>query len=153
MGVEEKLKEMGIVLPTAPKPVAAYVPAVQAGNLVFVSGQLPFVDGKIKYTGKLGKDLTIAEGYEAAKLCAINALSIVKSVIGDDWSKVQRIVRLSGFVASADGFTDQPKVINGASEFFQAVFGTAGEHARSALGVNELPLGAAVELEVIVQVA
>jgi enamine deaminase RidA (YjgF/YER057c/UK114 family) len=152
MGVEETLQQMGIVLPPAPKPVAAYVPAVQAGNLLFISGQLPFQEGKLTYMGKLGKDLTVEEGYQAAKRCAINALSVVKGMVGGDWSRVQRIVRISGFVASTEGFTDQPKVVNGASEFFQAVFGRNGEHARSAVGVNELPLGASVELEVIVQI-
>ncbi|RMF87997.1 MAG: RidA family protein [Nitrospinota bacterium] len=151
MGVEERLRQMGIEVPPAPQPAAAYVPAVEVGKLVFISGQLPLQAGTLKYQGKVGRDLTWEEGYEAAKLCALNTLGVIKAVVGGDWSRVQRIVRLSGFVASAEGFTEQHKVINGASEFFKAVFDTQGEHARSAIGVNELPLGAAVELETIVQ--
>ena len=151
MSIEEKIKEMGLVLPEAPKPVAAYVPAVQSGKLVFTSGQLPFVNGELQYVGKLGDTYSVEEGYQAAKLCALNALSVIKSIVGS-LDRVTQIVKVVGFVNSAAGFNDQPKVINGASELLGAIFGDAGKHARSAVGVNELPLNSAVEVEMIVEV-
>jgi len=148
---EKKLQEMGIDLPTPPKPVASYVPTVQTGNLVFVSGQLPFVEGSLKYEGKVGGEVSLDEGYEAAKLCTINCLSVIKGEIGD-LSKVKRIVKLTGYVSSAENFNKQPQVINGASDFLGEVFGKKGEHSRAAVGVNELPLNTPVEIEMIVEV-
>ena len=147
---EAKLKEMGITLPETPKPLAAYVPAVQTGDFVYTSGQIPLAAGELKYKGKVGSDLTEEQGNEAAKLCAINCLSAVKTLIGS-LDKIERIVKATGFVNSAPGFSSQPKVMNGASEFLGEVFGEAGKHARSAVGVSELPLNAAVEVEIIVK--
>ena len=149
--IEEKIKQMGITIPEAAKPLAAYIPALQVGNLVMTSGQVPIVGGVIKYQGKVGKDISEEEGKEAAKLCAINCLSAVKSVIGS-LDRIKRIVKLTAFVNSAEGFSAQPKVANGASEFIVEIFGDAGKHVRSAVGVNELPLNSAVEIEMIVQV-
>jgi len=146
--VEEKLKELGIELPPVAKPVAAYVPAVKAGNWVYVSGQIPFRDGKLRKTGKVGRDVTIEEAYEEAKQCAVNCLAALKSV-ACDLDNVERIVKVTGYVASADGFTDQPKIVNGASELLVQVFGDAGKHARAAVGVAELPLDAPCEVELI----
>ena len=148
----DRLAELGITLPTPPKPVAAYVPAVISGHQIYVSGQLPSQGGQIVYKGKLGRDVSIEDGYQAARLCAINALAVIADAIGHDWSKLVRIVRVGGFVASAEGFTDQPKVVNGASELFQAVLGDRGIHARAAVGVSELPLGAAVEVEILAEI-
>jgi len=147
---EAKLEELGIALPAAPKPVAAYVPAVQVEKYVYTSGQIPFVDGELKYQGKVGGELSEADGYAAAKICAINCLSAIKSLVGS-LDNIEKIVKVVGFVNSAPGFTAQPKVINGASEFLGQVFGDAGQHARSAVGVSELPLGAAVEVELVVK--
>ena len=152
MNIEAKIKDLGLELPEAAKPVAAYVPAVQAGNLVFTSGQLPMKNGKLLYAGKVGSDVSVDEGYEAAQQAVLNALAAVKLVIGD-LDRIKQVVKVTGFVNSADGFTDQPKVINGASETLQKVFGTAGEHARAAVAANELPLNTAVEVEIIVEVA
>lgn len=150
MSFEAKLTEMGIVVPEAPKPVAAYVPAVQIGDIIYTSGQIPFVDGQIKYKGKLGKDVTTEQGYDAARVCVINALAAVKSLAGS-LDNIEKIIKVVGFVNSAPGFTDQPKVINGASELLAEVFGAAGAHARSAVGVAELPIDSAVEVELIVK--
>lgn len=147
---EEKLNEMGIVIQAPPKPLAAYVPALRVGDYVYTSGQLPMENGQLRYHGKVGAALTQEEGYAAAKLCAINCLSAVKSVAGD-LEQVEQIVKVTGFVNSAPGFSAQPAVINGASELFGAVFGDAGTHARAAVGVAELPLDAAVEVEIIVK--
>lgn len=151
MTIEEKITALGFSLPPTPKPVAAYVPALVAGDLVFSSGQLPLVNGQLAAAGKVGRDVTKEQAYAAARICALNALSAIKSVIGD-LDRIQQIVKVVGFVASAEGFTEQPAVINGASEFFKEIFGTQGAHARSAVGVAELPLGAAVELEMIVRI-
>lgn len=148
---EVKLKEMGITIPEAPKPLAAYVPAVKEGNLVFTSGQLPMSEGQLKYKGKLGKDISEEDAKAAAKLCAINCLSVVKSVIGS-LDNIERILKVVAFVNSAEDFTAQPAIANGASEFFVEVFGDAGKHSRSAVGVSQLPLGAPVEVEIIVKV-
>lgn len=150
MSFEAKLKELGIELPAAPKPVAAYVPAVRAGEFVYTSGQITMVQGELKFKGKLGKELTVDEGYQAARICALNALSAIRSVVGS-LDEIEQITKVVGFVNSAAGFTDQPKVINGASDLLQEVFGVAGQHARSAVGVNELPLNTAVEVEMIVK--
>lgn len=151
MGFEDKLKEMGIQVPEAAKPVAAYVPAVKSGDYIYTSGQIPLVAGELKFKGKVGKDLTLEQGYEAAKVCAINCLAAIKSLTGT-LDSIERVVKVVGFVNSAAGFTDQPKVINGASELIGNVFGQSGAHARSAVGVGELPLDSAVEVEMIVKV-
>ncbi len=152
MTVEEKLSQLGITLPPAPKPVATYVPACLAGDLLFVSGVLPFQDGKLTMTGKLGQDLTVEQGYEAAQVAVLNALAIVQHKL-DTLDRVKQVVRMTGHVASASGFSEQPAVVNGASDFLVKVFGEQGRHARLALGAAELPLHAPVELELIVQVA
>lgn len=145
--VEERLNQLDVVLPPTPKPVAAYLPAVEAGGFIYVSGQIPLVDDKLAYVGKVGRDLSITEGYEAAKICAIRCISALKSVVEDLDGVV--IIKVTGYVNSAEGFTDQPKVINGASELLEQVFGDGGRHARAAVGVAGLPGGAAVEVELI----
>ncbi len=145
------MTELGITLPLAPKPVATYIPAVRAGDLLFLSGTGPFKDGAIVYAGKLGKDLTVEQGYEAARLTLLNALAMVRQELGT-LDRVTRIVRLTGHVASAEGFSQQPAVINGASDLLVQIFGEAGRHARLALGAAELPLNMAIELELILQV-
>ncbi|GJL55193.1 MAG: hypothetical protein NPIRA02_23250 [Nitrospirales bacterium] len=151
MTIEQKLQEFGVVLPLAPKPLAAYVPACLAGDLLFVSGVLPFHDGKLTVTGKLGQELDVAQGYEAAQTAVLNALAIMLQELGT-LERIKQIVRMTGHVASATGFSEQPAVINGASDFLLKVFGDAGRHARLAVGAAELPLYAPVELELIVQV-
>jgi enamine deaminase RidA (YjgF/YER057c/UK114 family) len=149
--VENKLREMGFELPPPPAPVAAYVPTVRTGNLIFVSGQVPRQQGELKYKGHVGDNVSQEEGVVAARICALNALAAVKQEIGD-LDRVQRIVKLTGYVASASGFTDQPKVLDGASVLLNELYGDRGKHARAAVGVNELPLGVPVELEMIVEV-
>ncbi len=149
--VEQKLREMGLELPEAPAPVAAYVPCVRTGNLVFVSGQVPRVKGELRYRGHVGAELSVSEGEEAARVCALNALSIMKNEIGD-LDKIRRIVKVTGYVASSEGFHQQPKVIDGASVFLGQLLGDKGKHARAAVGVNELPLGVSVELDMVVEV-
>ena len=148
--IEARLAELGSPLPELAKPVAAYVPAVVSGNLVFTSGQLPFTGGVLPETGKLGATVSpeAAKGY--ARQCALNALAAVKSVIGD-LDRITRVVKVVGFVASTPDFSGQPGVVNGASEFLGEVFGEAGQHARSAVGVPVLPLDSPVELELIVE--
>jgi enamine deaminase RidA (YjgF/YER057c/UK114 family) len=148
---EAKIKQMGISIPEVVKPLAAYIPALQVGNLVMTSGQVPISAGMLKYKGKVGKDLSEDQGKEAAKLCALNCLSAIKSVIGN-LDIIKRVVKLTVFVNSAEGFTAQPKVANGASEFIGEIFGEAGKHVRSAVGVSELPLDSAVEIEMMVEV-
>jgi enamine deaminase RidA (YjgF/YER057c/UK114 family) len=148
---ETRLKEMGLSLPAVPRPVATYVPAVLTGKYVYTSGQIPLVDGQLKYGGRVGKDLTEEEGREAAKICALNCLSAIRELTGG-LDEIERIVKVTGFVNSAPGFVSQPKVINGASDFLGQVFGSAGKHARSAVGVSALPLGAAVEIEMVVEI-
>jgi len=152
MSVEARLQELGITLPEAPKPVAAYVPFVRSGDLIFTSGQIAVEAGQLKYKGKVGKDLTPEEGYQAARLCAINTLAVLKSAVGS-LDRIAQIVKVVVFVNSAEGFTGQPAVANGASELYQEVFGDAGLHARSAVGASELPLGTAAEVEVIARIA
>jgi enamine deaminase RidA (YjgF/YER057c/UK114 family) len=152
MTIAENLQRLGVTLPPAPRPVGSYVPACQAGDLVFVSGVLPFEEGKILQTGKVGRDLSIDEGKANARIAVINALAILQQELGD-LSRITRVVRLTGHVASAEGFGDQPAVINGASDFLVEVFGEKGRHARLALGAFELPLHAPIELELIVQVS
>ncbi|MFZ5942865.1 MAG: RidA family protein [Bacillota bacterium] len=149
--IEEKIKSMGLEIPEAPKPVAAYVPAVLVDGYVYTSGQIPFVNGELKYKGKVGKDVKEDDAYQAAKICALNCLSVIKGVIGD-LDKVEKVVKVTGFVASSDGFSLQPKVINGASELIGEIFGEKGQHARAAVGVNELPLDSTCEVEMIVKV-
>jgi enamine deaminase RidA (YjgF/YER057c/UK114 family) len=152
MDIHAKLAELGLKLPAAPKPVAAYVPAVRSGNHIFVAGQLPMSEGKLLSTGPVGSAVTLEQAQAAARQCALNALAIVGDQLGGDWSRLVRIVRLGVFVASDNSFTDQPKVANGASELLGQVFGDLGRHARAAVGVNVLPLGATVEVEMTVEV-
>ncbi|UCH91618.1 MAG: RidA family protein [Nitrospirota bacterium] len=152
MTILEKLQRLGVELPQAPRPVGSYVPACQAGDLIFVSGVLPFQEGKILQPGKVGRDLTVEQGAANARVAVINALAILQQKVGD-LSRIMRIVRMTGHVASAEGFVDQPAVINGASDFLVEVFGDRGRHARLALGAFELPLHAPIELELIVQVS
>ena len=146
-----KLAELGITLPQVVPPLAAYLPAVQTGNHVYVSGQLPMIEGKLPLTGKLGAEVTAEQGAELARTCAVNVLAAIEALVG--LGRVVKIVKVSGFVASAPGFTGQPAVVNGASNLFGEVFGEQGRHARSAVGVAELPLGAPVEVEAIIEVA
>lgn len=148
MMVEEKIKELGYSVPEAPKPLAAYIPALKDGSLVYTAGQLPTASGELKFKGKLGKEITEEQGKQAAELCALNCLSVIKSVAGS-LDNIERIIKVTAFINSAPGFTDQPKIANGASEFLVKIFGEEGKHVRSAVGVNELPLNAAVEVEII----
>jgi len=150
MSVADRLAELGIKLPPVAAPVAAYVPAVRTGDLVYTSGQLPTVAGELAATGRVGAEVSIPDATAAARTCALNALAAVDALVGLD--AVRRVVKVVGFVASAPGFTDQPVVVNGASELLGALFGEAGQHARSAVGVAELPKGAPVEVELIVEV-
>ena len=150
--IEQILKERGYQLPALAEAMGLYVPAVKVNDLVFTAGLLPEIGDDLKFAGKLGKDLTIEQGQRAAELCALNALSIIKEVIGD-LDKIKRIVRVVGYINSAPGFTDQPKVLNGASKLLIDIFGERGKHARLALGIAELPINAALEMEMIVQVA
>lgn len=152
MGYEEKIKELGLVLPQPPKPVATYVPAVRAGDLLFLSGVLPMQQGQLAWSGKLGRELRVEQGSDAARVALLNALAIAKQELGT-LDRIVRIVKVVGYVASADGFTDQPQVLNGASDLLVTIFGEAGRHARVAVGAVELPRGAAVEIEMILQVA
>lgn len=152
MSYEAKLKEMGLTLPDPPKPVANYVPAVRVGDLLFLSGVLPSRDGQLIMTGKLGQELTIEQGREASRVAVLNGLSIVKYEVGS-LNHVKRIVKMVGHIASAPGFTDQPQVLNGASDLLVALFGDAGCHARVAVGAAELPRHAPVEIELIVELA
>lgn len=148
---EERLAELGLAVPPVVKPVAAYTPAVRSGSYVYTSGQLPMVDGALPATGKVGAEVTPERAKELAQVCALNAIAAVKSVVGD-LTQVVRVVKVVGFVASAPDFTGQPGVVNGASELLGQVFGDAGVHARSAVGVAVLPLDAPVEVEMIVEV-
>lgn len=149
--VEKKAQEMGIKIPEAPKPVAAYVPGVKCGELIFTSGQLPFVNGELQHRGKVGAEVSAEDAYEAAKISALNCLGVIKSIVGD-LDKIEQVVKVVGFVNSAPGFNMQPKVINGASELLANLLGEKGIHARSAVGVCELPLDAACEVEIVVKV-
>jgi enamine deaminase RidA (YjgF/YER057c/UK114 family) len=151
VSASSRLAELGVELPEVATPLAAYVPAVRTGNLVYTAGQLPMVAGKLVQAGKVGSDVSPEEGKALARLCALNALAAVNSVVGID--SVVRVVKVVGFVASTPGFSGQPGVVNGASELFGEVFCDAGAHARSAVGVSELPLDAPVEVEIIVEVS
>lgn len=150
MSIEAKLKEMGLELPSVAAPVAAYIPAIKVDNFVYTSGQIPIVAGELKYKGKVGADLSEEEAYKAAQVCALNCLAAIKSVAGS-LDYIEQIVKVVGFVNSAPGFKMQPKVINGASELLGNLFGAHGAHARSAVGVSELPIDAAVEVELIIK--
>jgi enamine deaminase RidA (YjgF/YER057c/UK114 family) len=150
VNVEKRLAELGIIMPEAPRPVAAYVPAVSSGNLLFVSGQICLVNGELSCKGRLGKEVSLEQGYQAARTCAINSLAIVKQELGS-LDRVQGVVKVVGYVASEPDFYDHPKVVNGASELLAEVFGDKGRHARSAVGVSSLPLNTPVEIEVIVE--
>jgi len=148
--VENRLAELGHTLPQVATPAGSYLPAMISGNLVFTAGQIPLIDGKLMASGKLGADIDAERGAQIAERCALNALAAIKSVLGD-LDRVKQVVKVVGFVASVPEFTAQPSVINGASEFLQQVFGDAGKHARSAVGVPVLPLDAPVEVELIVE--
>ena len=145
----DRMRDLGIRLPGVSAPVASYVPAVRSGSMVFTSGQLPFVDGGLRRTGKVGGSVDVEAAAADAKVCALNGLAAIDDLVGLD--EVARIVRVVGYVASAEGFTGQPRVVNGASEFLGKIFGDAGRHARSAIGVAELPLGSPVEVELTVE--
>jgi len=150
--IKEKLTETGLTLPKAGPALGAYVDVARTGNLAFVSGKLPIKDGGgLLYSGKLGVDVTIEQGYEAARLCALHILACLEAELGD-LGKIKRIVRLGGYVAAGEGFVDAPKVVNGASELFIALLGDAGRHSRAAIGVASLPLNAPVEVDAVVEV-
>ena len=149
--IEEILRKLDINLPDSPVPLAAYVPAKQSGNLVFTAGQLPIVNGELISKGLLGQDVEIEEANKAARICTLNALAAIKGVVGD-LDRIKQIVRVVGYVASVPTFTQQPAVVNGASELLLEIFGEAGKHARSAVGMAVLPLNASVEIELTVEV-
>jgi enamine deaminase RidA (YjgF/YER057c/UK114 family) len=150
--IDERLKELGITLSAPPTPVASYVPYTNCGNLVFISGQVPFQDGALKYVGKLGADFSIEMGQAAAQLCAINILSVLKVACGGDLDKVVRCLKVTVFVNATPDYDKQPEVANGASDLFAAVFGEAGKHARAAVGMGSLPRGVAVEVDAIFEI-
>lgn len=149
--IEEKLIALGVVLPAPPASAGSYVPVIIAGNLAFVAGQIPVQDEKIIYKGKVGKDLSIEAGQLAARLCTINALAQLKHALGS-LDRISRFVKVTGYVNCDPSFTDQPRVVNGASDFLVQVFGENGKHARAAVGVSSLPLGSAVEVEFIAEI-
>ena len=151
--IDARLTELGITVPEAAAPVANYVGYVVSGNLCFVSGQVTLEGGEFKYQGKLGADISVDEGYQAARLCAINIIAQLKAACGGDLDRVKRIVRLGGFVNSTPDFTDQPKVINGASDLMVEVFGDAGRHSRAAVSAGSLPVGVSVEVDAIAEIA
>lgn len=150
--VARTLSQLGLTLPPAPKPVAAYVPAVRSGNLIFVSGQLPFQEGQLAATGPVPGTTSVESAQSAARLCILNALAILADQLGGDLNRVERIVRVGVFVQSNPGFSEQPKVANGASELLQQIFGERGRHARAAVGSVALPLNASVEVELVAEV-
>ncbi len=149
--IEEKLSKLDIVLPLPPKPAGSYVPVIISEKLAFVSGQIPIKNGKVEYSGKVTKDITIDDAQNAAKLCILNALAHLKAAIGN-LDRISQIVRLSGFVNSPQEFTDQPKIINAASDLLYEIFGTKGQHTRIAIGVASLPLNSCVEIDLIIQI-
>jgi len=149
--IEERISSLGITLPTPPKPAGSYIPVVQTGNLLFVSGQIPMKDGKVTFQGKVPTSLSIEEAQKASKLCTINALAQIKNEVGT-LDKISRIVKVSGFVNSSQDFVDQPKVINAASDLLFEIFGESGKHSRVAVGVASLPLNSAVEIDMIVEI-
>jgi enamine deaminase RidA (YjgF/YER057c/UK114 family) len=149
--IEARLKELQITVPEAPKPLASYVPAVQTGDFVFTSGQLPMLDGVLQFPGRLGDGVSVEEGRQAARISVINCLSAVKSVLGN-LDSIEKIVKVTVFISCDSGFTEQPEVANGASDLLLEIFGEAGKHSRSAVGVSALPRNASVEIEMIVKV-
>jgi enamine deaminase RidA (YjgF/YER057c/UK114 family) len=151
--IDARLTELNVSLPAASAPAANYVPVVIAGNLAFVSGQVPVFQGEFKYLGKVGVDLNIEQGQQAARLCALNIIAQLKNALGGDLDRVRRCVKVGGFVNCESGFGEQPKVINGASDLFVQVFGDAGRHARFAVGTNALPFNVAVEVDAVFEVA
>jgi len=151
--IDNRLAELGITLPAPPAPVASYVPYVVSGKLVFISGQVTLADGGLKYTGTVGRDLTLEDGQAAARLCAINVLAQLKAAAGGDLDKVKRCVKLGVFVNAVPGFAQHPEVANGASDLMLAVFGEAGRHARAAVGAGSLPRNVAVEVEAVFELA
>jgi len=151
MQVESKLKELGFVLPKPPEPNAAYLPALQVGNLLFLSGTTCYENGKLLFTGRVGAELTLEQGYQASRQTALNLLSVIKATLGD-LDRVEQVVKLNGYVNSAQEFDRQPEVINGASEFLEKLYGERGRHARTSIGVSSLPGHIPVEIEMIVQV-
>lgn len=151
MSVEEKLRELGYTLPKPPAPKGVYVTALEVDGMLFTSGSSCFVNGELRYTGKLGSGLTVEEGREAARCTMLNLLSVIKEHIGD-LDRIERVVKVLGFVASAPGFNSQPQVLNGASELLADILGERGRHARSAVGVNELPMNTCLEIEMIVKI-
>ncbi|MEY3109559.1 MAG: hypothetical protein RL079_244 [Verrucomicrobiota bacterium] len=148
---EARLTELGITLPTPPTAAGAYVPAVRTGNLLYLAGTLPMQDGKVTSFGKVGREVDITQAAEAAKLCVLNALANAKAALGS-LDRISRVVMVNGFVNGVDGFSDSPKVLNGASEFLLQVFGDAGKHARAAVSVNGLPLGVSVEVQIVLEI-
>ncbi len=150
--IEEKLESLSISLPTPPKPAGSYIPVVVSKSLVFVSGQIPIKDGKVAFVGKVPSEQSIENAQEAAKLCAINALALLKAELGN-LDKIQKIVKVSGYVNSEQNFSEHPKVINAASDFLYEVFGEKGKHTRIAIGANSLPLDSSVELDMIVEIS
>ena len=148
---EENIKNLGLNIPELPKALANYVPFKIVGKTMYVSGQAPVRNGEMIYKGKVGSDITIEEGIEAAKLCVINIIAAVKTGLEGDWNKLDSFVKLTGFVNCQDSFTDQPKIINGASDMLVEIFGDQGRHARVAVGSNALPLGISVEIDAIIQ--
>ena len=151
MTAEERLRDLGLELPPAPAPVASYVPVVVSGSLAFVSGQVPMAEGKLLWSGRIGAELDVAAGAEAARRCALQCLAVLRAELGT-LDRIRRVVKASVFVASAEGFIEQPKMANGASDLFVAVWGEAGKHARAAVGCPALPLGAPVEVELVVEI-
>ncbi len=151
--IDAHLEKLGITLPEAAAPAANYIPYTVTGDLVFVSGQVPFVDGKITYQGKVGEDYSVEEAADCARICALNILSQVKAACGGDLDRVVQVVKLGGFVNCVDGFGAQPTVINGASDLMVEVFGDKGRHARFAVGTNALPLNVAVEIDAVFQIS
>ena len=148
--IETKIKELGYTLPEPAKPLAAYIPAIKIDKLVYTAGQLPSVNGQLQYKGKVGFNVSEEDGQKAAVLSLLNCLAVIKSVCGD-LDQIEQVVKLTVFINSADGFTNQPKVANGASELLLKIFGESGKHVRSAVGVNELPIDAALEIEMVVK--
>ena len=152
MNIVEKLKEAGIELPKPAAPLAAYVPVVISEGFAYISGQLPVREGKLVCAGTIGDNVSVEDAQKAAEICAINILAALSQALGGDLSRVERLVKISGFCAATKDFKDHPKVVNGASEFFKKIMGDMGSHARAAVGVSSLPLGAAVEVEAIFKV-
>ncbi len=151
--IDARLAELGISLPTPAVPVASYLPFVRTGALVMISGQITMDSGELRFVGKLGDTLSVEEGYQAARLCGVNLIAQMRAACDGDLDRVKRVVRLGGFVNCTPDFTDHPKVINGASDLMQDVFGDVGQHARAAVGSSSLPLGIAVEVDAVIEVA